>query len=177
MTTPDFSIEFVREQSRYSLQGQAAAHLGLHLDKGGQRSDWSRRPLDARQVHYAALDAFSTLLLYENQITRRLSGTFQLKPGTNLSQAMLPLEDAVDQSVSTSSPDTNVLTSDVKPTNKNSEKEYSMETEFPLSEIVLMGIIVELPTRYHPDQLAVSVGSQRVGLAGLLTALLVGMPI
>ena len=29
-----------------------------------------------------------------------------------------------------------------------------------------MGIIAELPTRYHPDGLAVSVGSERVGLAG-----------
>jgi hypothetical protein len=29
-----------------------------------------------------------------------------------------------------------------------------------------LGIIAELPTRYHPDGLAVSVGSERVGLAG-----------
>ncbi len=34
------------------------------------------------------------------------------------------------------------------------------------SSIALLGIITELPTRYHPDGLAASVGSERVGLAG-----------
>ena len=32
--------------------------------------------------------------------------------------------------------------------------------------IALLGIITELPSRYHPDGLAASVGSERVGLAG-----------
>ena len=35
-----------------------------------------------------------------------------------------------------------------------------------VSSIALLGIITELPTRYHPDGLAASVGSERVGLAG-----------
>jgi len=32
--------------------------------------------------------------------------------------------------------------------------------------IALLGIITELPTRYSPDALAASTGSERVGLAG-----------
>jgi ATP-dependent Lhr-like helicase len=39
--------------------------LGLSLDKSEQTSDWSRRPLDADQVRYAALDAEILLELHE----------------------------------------------------------------------------------------------------------------
>lgn len=59
-------------ERRYSLAAQAQTHLNLHLDKGGQRSDWSQRPIITKQIHYAALDAYSTLLLYEHQISRKL---------------------------------------------------------------------------------------------------------
>jgi ATP-dependent Lhr-like helicase len=39
--------------------------LGIVLDKTSQTSDWSRRPLDAQQLSYAALDAEVLLALHE----------------------------------------------------------------------------------------------------------------
>ncbi len=39
--------------------------LGVVLDKSAQTSNWSRRPLDAEQLRYAALDAEVLLALYE----------------------------------------------------------------------------------------------------------------
>jgi hypothetical protein len=43
-----------------------------------------------------------------------------------------------------------------------------------VSAIALLGIITELPTRYHPDGLAASVGSERVGLAGWIVDPILG---
>ena len=39
--------------------------FGLTLDKGEQRSDWSRRPLSSRQVEYAAADVLHLVALRE----------------------------------------------------------------------------------------------------------------
>ena len=63
-------------ERRYSLKAQAETHLNIRLDKSGQRSDWSRRPLDTKKVYYAALDAFAALLLHENQTKRKLEAHF-----------------------------------------------------------------------------------------------------
>ncbi len=41
----------------HSLRAVCARELGVELDKGEQTSDWTRRPLTARQLAYAALDA------------------------------------------------------------------------------------------------------------------------
>jgi ribonuclease D len=38
------------------------------LCKGEQISNWERRPLRLRQLHYAALDAFILLKIYDNLI-------------------------------------------------------------------------------------------------------------
>jgi prolyl-tRNA editing enzyme YbaK/EbsC (Cys-tRNA(Pro) deacylase) len=46
-----------RGAQQYGLSALAATCLGGHLDKDQQLSDWSRRPLTAAQVTYAALDA------------------------------------------------------------------------------------------------------------------------
>jgi hypothetical protein len=139
-------------EKRYSLKAQAATHLNLHLDKTGQQSDWSRR-----QIHYAALDAVAALLLYENQIKRKLDGAFRLKEKVISQQAALPLTDTPETSVSRVAENRHSV---------NAEKNYSPETDLPLAQLALLGIITELPSRYHPDQLSVSVGSERVGLAG-----------
>jgi ribonuclease D len=40
--------------------------LGAALDKGAQTSNWSRRPLDAEQIRYAALDVEVLLALYDH---------------------------------------------------------------------------------------------------------------
>lgn len=49
----------------HSLKAVCARELGLELDKSQQTSDWTRRPLTARQVAYAALDAEVLLALYD----------------------------------------------------------------------------------------------------------------
>lgn len=152
-------------ERRYSLQAQAETHLNLRLDKTGQRSDWSRRPLDTKQIYYAALDAFSTLLLYENQIERNLNGAFQLKETTPSRQKKLPLADTFEPQISSKEPDTK---SSVE------EEEFRLKTGLHASSVALLGIIAQLPGRYHPDQLAVSVGSERVGLAGWIVDRILG---
>jgi hypothetical protein len=148
-------------ERRYSLQAQAELYLGLHIDKGCQGSDWGRRPLATKQIHYAALDAFSTLLLYENQIKRKLNGTFQSKSKILSQQATLPLTD-----LSTDLPESNVSPASPIECAQIEEKVPLLETILNASSLALLGIITELPSRYHPDQLTVSVGSDRVGLAG-----------
>ena len=138
-------------ERKYSLQAQSSAHLDLHLDKSARKSDWSRRPLSAGQLYYAAVDAYAALLLYENQTTRGLAGGDQ-KQLVDARQVELPLADY---------PETNaVQTTAIQLRETVSEKD--------LSEIsmALLGIVTELPTRYSPDALAVSVGSERVGIAG-----------
>ncbi len=143
-----------------SLQAQAAVHLNLHLDKGAQRSDWSRRPLDLKQISYAALDAYAALQLYQHQIKKNLNGAYRLKDSSSV-QGQLPLGDSPE-------PVRLPITQEVPAREQNN---ISLETDFcimdlPASLTALLGIISELPTRYGPDQLAVSVGSDRVGLAG-----------
>jgi ribonuclease D len=50
----------------HSLKSVCEREFNLTLDKTEQVSDWSRRPLDPRQVAYAALDAEVLLRLYEH---------------------------------------------------------------------------------------------------------------
>ena len=80
-------------ERKYSLKAQAETHLAIRLDKSAQTSDWSRRPLDNRQLYYAALDPFATLLLYENQLVRGVSGDYRFKPAAISTQNLLPLDD------------------------------------------------------------------------------------
>lgn len=142
-------------ERKYSLSAQAEIHLGMHLDKSARTSDWSRRPLDNRQLYYAALDPCATLLLYENQTGRRLDGDYRLKPITRTIQNLLPLEElktAVEPACVTISPSGRDLLPPLG--------------ELPDEAVALLGIITELPTRYSPDSIAVSVGGERAGLAG-----------
>jgi hypothetical protein len=153
-------------ERRYSLQALSKTHLGLQLDKSLQRSDWSRRPLATKQIYYAALDAFATLLLYENQIRRKLNGTFQLKAAAPSLQAALPLTDLPELPISSAGQEASSLAA---------ENGFRLRTDLPAASLALLGIITELPSRYHPDQLAVSVGSERVGLAGWIVDRVLGL--
>ena len=49
----------------HSLAMVCERELGIVLDKSSQTSNWSRRPLDAEQLRYAALDAEVLLALHE----------------------------------------------------------------------------------------------------------------
>lgn len=155
-------------EPRYSLAAQAQTHLNLRLDKSAQKSDWSRRPLDAKQIYYAASDAFAALLLYEHQTARGLNGTFQLKeiiPRTAARQTKLPLTDAFETTpllkyIELDSAAEEFAVSDAQPGSVADRLTLNQST------IALLGVIAELSGRYHPDGLAVSVGAERVGIAG-----------
>lgn len=151
-------------EKKCSLQAQVAAHLGIQLDKTEQRGDWSRRPLSAKQLDYAALDATCTLMLYERQIERGMRGDYELplhisKPQDSqpqASQSPLPLRDL---------PETVV----------GQVAEWDGSAETSPTALALLGIIAELGGRYSPEQLAASVGSERIGLAGWIVDCVLGV--
>ena len=136
-----------------SLSAQAERHLGLRLDKGPQQSDWSARPLHPRQVAYAALDAAATLLLYEHQAARGLRGEYRLREWDKEAQGDLPLADAPARAA--------------KPPTPAPDTEGVHDVEAPNGvALALLGVIVEVPSRYGPERLAASAGDDRVGMAG-----------
>ncbi|HEV2882328.1 MAG TPA: hypothetical protein VGX24_13690 [Pyrinomonadaceae bacterium] len=141
-------------EKRYSLQAQVQAHLGIQLDKSEQRGDWARRPLTLKQLRYAALDAACTLLLYENQIARGLSASYQLRETSSSTQTSLPLGDAEHPVPG--------LVEIPKVTGAKDTAAENLNTP----AVALLGVVTELNGRYSPERLAVSAGSERVGLAG-----------
>ena len=146
-------------ERKYSLKAQVETHLNFPLNKSAQTSDWSHRPLDNRQLYYAALNPFATLLLYENQLVRGISGNYRLKPPANSTQNLLPLDNLPPDN-SPAEIETPTAASPL-PAEYSSAKSNLSETA-----IAILGIITELPTRYSPDALAASLGAERVGLAG-----------
>lgn len=136
-----------------SLKAQAERHLGLALDKGARQSDWGARPLDARQVAYAALDAAATLMLYEHQMGRGLRADYRPRAWAAEAQAGLPLSDAPEGEGRDPAP---APRADAPPA----------ATGLKGIPLALLGVIVELPSRYGPERLAASAGEDRVGLAG-----------
>ncbi|MEJ7710232.1 MAG: hypothetical protein WKF84_10290 [Pyrinomonadaceae bacterium] len=142
-------------EKRYSLKAQVEKHLNVLLDKKAQQSDWSLRPLHPKQLDYAARDAVATLLLYEHQINRGLDGDYRLRAEIADDQGNLPLGDSslprIDQKIEDCTP---------------VEQRPLERADLSDSSLALLGIITELPSRYGPEQLSVSVGEERVGLAG-----------
>ena len=55
-----------KAEGGHSLRAVCARELDLILDKTEQTSDWTRRPLTASQIAYAALDAEVLLRLHEH---------------------------------------------------------------------------------------------------------------
>jgi ribonuclease D len=68
------------------LAGLCERHFGIELDKSQQRSDWGRRPLDARQLEYAGLDVHYLLPLAEvcKKNLARLDPIVSLEVGAEL---------------------------------------------------------------------------------------------
>jgi ribonuclease D len=147
-------------EKKCSLKAQAAAHLGFDLDKTEQRSDWSRRPLSHEQLHYASLDAVATLMLYEKQLARGLRGDYELRERTVIPDT--PQWQAV-------------------PLIAENETMIEMRAlqagELDQAALALLGVIAELHGRYSPEQLAASVGSERIGLAGWIMDQTLGVEI
>ncbi len=159
------------KEKKCSLQAQAAAHLGILLDKAEQRGDWSRRPLSREQLDYAALDATCTLMLYEKQIRRGLRGDYEVprrSEAPSARQSALPLSkpssggESLRVPVAPESSDVPVL-------------ESPTTTELDPARLALLGIVSELGGRYSPEQLAASVGSERIGVAGWIVDGLIGI--
>jgi hypothetical protein len=141
-------------EKRYSLKAQVEKHLQLSLDKSARQSDWSLRPLHPQQLDYAARDAAATLLLYEHQLDRGLTGGYRLRTEITGKQTALPL-DAFHLP--------NVEAGKLTPID---DKWPPLNAELSDAALALLGIITELPSRYYPEQLAASIGEDRVGLAG-----------
>lgn len=141
-------------ERRYSLQALAQARLGVSLDKSEQRGDWARRPMSAAQLRYAALDAACTLLLYEDQIGRGLFGAYRLREDARRLQTALPLGDVSGRAHGLADEQTFAYTTAEAPENLRPQA------------FALLGVLTELTGRYGPERLAVSAGSERVGLAG-----------
>ncbi|HKX27085.1 MAG TPA: ribonuclease D [Blastocatellia bacterium] len=146
-------------EKQCSLKAQTATHLGLQMDKTEQRSDWSRRPLSPEQLNYAAFDAVCTLRLYEKQTERGLRGDYELRSGGKR-QAALPLLPAEQRIVAPPPPAAPI-------TPPTAVQQLADAKLSPLAR-ALLGIVTELSGRYSPEQLSASVGSLRVGLAGLI---------
>lgn len=149
-------------ERRYSLKAQAETHLGMRLDKEEQRADWGLRPLGPRQIAYAAADAAATLLLYEHQAGRGLRGDYRPRGDSAAGQVALPLGEPAS-SESTNPPEVD------SPRRRGPE-----EMELSDVALALLGIVTELPSRYYPEQLAASVGGDRVGLAGWIIDQMLG---
>lgn len=147
-------------EKKCSLKAQAAVNLGFAMDKTEQRSDWSRRPLSEQQLRYAALDAVYTLLLYEHQIARGLRGDYQLRAADPFLQSTLPLTaplSAYDAPAIAPPAPIPIQAGSLSPT-----------------AFALLGVVAELPERYGPEQLAASVGEERIGLAGWIIDRILG---
>ena len=140
-------------ERRYSLKAQAEQHLNLPLDKEARQSDWGQRPLHPKQLSYAALDAVAALLLYEHQVCRGLRGDYRLRAGAANEQAALPLSSSLPHAG---------RVEEATPVGQGPPAGDDLSA----ASLALLGIITELPSRYGPDQLAASVGDDRVGLAG-----------
>ena len=154
-------------ERRCSLKAQAEQHLRLRLDKEARQSDWGQRPLHPKQLSYAALDAVATLLLYEHQTRRGLKGDYRPRAVVGDEQVALPLG-------SSTPPGSSIPRAGRVEEPAQADRRAPAGADLSAASLALLGIISELPSRYSPEQLAASVGDDRVGLAGWIIDRLLG---
>lgn len=163
-------------EKRYSLKAQVEKHLHLPLDKRVQQSDWSLRPLHPKQLDYAARDAVATLLLYEDQLKRGLTGDYRLRAGAVEKQTALPLDTFRPRTVEAgklSLKDKQLSPKD-KQLSLTDKPPPPLNAELSPAALALLGIITELPSRFYPEQLAASIGEARIGLTGWIIDRILG---
>lgn len=157
-------------EKKYSLAAQSAIHLNIHLNKNVQKSDWSRRPLDLRQLDYAALDSVAALFLYEHQRKRNLTGYYRSKAHISSLQTKLEFTDLHETKplISNEMAAKDIKSTSVKPPSPG------FDPLLPVPHQAILSIINKLPTRFSPEQLAVSVGIDWIGVAGWIIDSLMG---
>ncbi|MBK7534456.1 MAG: ribonuclease D [Myxococcales bacterium] len=64
-----------RQPEGHSLAAVCRRELGLRLDKSQQKSDWTRRPLTASQLDYAALDVEILLKIHHRLTAAQSTGS------------------------------------------------------------------------------------------------------
>ncbi len=142
-----------------TLKSQVEKHLGFELEKTSQRSDWSRRPLSRQQLQYAALDAASTLLLYELQVQRGLRGDYELKGGQRPSPAPFRSSPSVRASNMTSSANSGLAGPPALGTGQKTAPPADLTA-------AIVEIVATFPGRYSSRQLAASISAERTGMIG-----------
>jgi len=94
MPAPVFDTQkaaaFLDTEYSISYQNLVRQWLDIEVDKGETRSDWLRRPLSRRQLHYAALDVAYLPAIYAT-MNERLTALGRLEPLFEEGRRMLEL--------------------------------------------------------------------------------------
>ena len=129
-------------EKKYSLKILAEKFLGIQLDKSGQTSDFSRRPLKPEQLEYAAKDAAATLLLGKYQKQAGHVSPYYLK------QKNKPV------------------------TKQKSEQVIAEPLAFPSATEIsglasaILEVIIHMPNKFSPERLIANITSERSGYLG-----------
>src|SRR3546814_3242106 len=77
----DFFVFFFKQKTAYEMRisdwssdvcsSDLEAWIGLQLDKGARFTDWSRRPLDKRQIDYAVGDVTHLAKIFPMMLDKR----------------------------------------------------------------------------------------------------------
>lgn len=129
-------------EKKYSLQVLAKKFLGVELDKSGQTSDFSQRPLNPEQIEYAAKDVACTLLLWEFQQQAGWGSPYQAKLKSE-SAAKAPSATLASQAPGCSSP-----------------------AETSKLEAAILEVIGSMPNKFSPERLIANITSERSGYLG-----------
>ena len=129
-------------EKKYSLQVLAKKFLGVELDKSGQTSDFSLRPLKPEQIEYAAKDAACTLLLWEFQQQAGWCSPYRAKLKSE-SAAKVPSETFASKAPG-----------------------FSFPIETSKLGAAILEVIGSMPHKFSPERLIANITSERSGYLG-----------